>query len=125
MLKSRREPIPLYTSSGDTAGFLAYPYLYNSTGEWIGWVTEDKKVYSIHGQYVGWLSSDRRILRRRADGYQLPRLKPPPAPPRLAPPALVPLPPLMAELKYETIDVLDEMPELLPAFDDFAFAEEA
>jgi hypothetical protein len=32
---------------------------------------------------------------------------------------------MMAELKYETIVVLDEMPDLLPAFDDFAFAEEA
>jgi hypothetical protein len=125
MMADKRKPIPLYTSSGDTAAFLDYPYLYNPHGDWIGWITPEKRVHSVYGQYVGWLSNDRRILRHRADGHQVPTLEPPLAPPRLAPPVLVPLPPLMAELKYETVDVLDEMPDLLPTPDAFAFADEA
>jgi hypothetical protein len=31
----------------------------------------------------------------------------------------------MAELKYETVDVLDEMPDLMPTLDSFAIADEA
>jgi hypothetical protein len=31
---------------------------------------------------------------------------------------------MMAELKYETMDVLEEMPELLPVFDAFNLPEE-
>jgi hypothetical protein len=124
-MTGKGNPIPLYKSSGDTAGFLNYPYIYNSSGDWIGWVTKDKGVYSVYGEYVGWLSDDRRILRRRAENYQLPPLDPPQVPPRFSPPALVPLAPLMAELKYETVDVLDEMPDLMPTLDSFAIADEA
>jgi hypothetical protein len=31
---------------------------------------------------------------------------------------------MMAELKYETIDVLEEMPDLLPRLDDFAVSND-
>jgi hypothetical protein len=118
------EAIPIYTTSGDTGGFLHFPYVYNKVGEWIGWVTEDNQVYSVYGRYVGWLNSDRRILRRRADDFKKPDLSPPPAPPRFLPPATVPLPPLMAELKYEVVDVLDEWPDLMPRWDDFAISDD-
>lgn len=118
------KPIPIYTTSGDTGGFLQYPYLFNPVGEWIGWLTEDKQVYSVHGHYVGWLNKDNRILRRRAEDFQKLNRTPPPAPGRLLPPAIVPLPPLMAEIKYEVVDVLDEMPELLPRLDDFAESDD-
>lgn len=111
--------IPIYTSSGQTGGFLVYPYIYNSLGDWIGWVTSDRKVYSVYGRYVGWMNQDRRILRRRGEVDQHPSLSPLPVPPRLIPPATIPLPPMMSELKYETMDVLDEMPELLPTLDEF------
>ncbi len=115
--------IPIYTTSGDTGGFLQYPYLYNQIGDWIGWMTADNQVYSVYGCYVGWLKN-KRILRRRADDFQKPDRKPPPAPPRFLPPATVPLPPMMAELKYETIDVLEDMPELMPRLDDFAVSND-
>jgi hypothetical protein len=124
-MSDERKPIPLYTSSGATGGYLIYPYIHDASGDWIGWVTPDKKVYSVYGQYAGWLSDDRRILRRRADGHQRPPLTPPAGPPHLNPPAIVPLPPLMAELKYETVDVLEEMPEILPTLNEFAFTDEA
>ena len=119
------EPIPIYTTSGDTAGFLVFPYLFDQSGEWMGWVTADRLVYSVTGHYVGWLHHDFRILRRRAEDYIHPDQNPPARPARLSPPATVPLPPMMAELKYETVDVLDELPELLPVYDAFSFPEEA
>jgi hypothetical protein len=119
------EPIPIYTTSGDTAGFLVYPYLFDPVGEWIGWVEEHRLVYSVFGQYVGWLNYDFRILRRRSDEFTHPDREPPARPARFYPPATVPLPPMMAELKYETVDVLDEMPDLLPVYDAFSFPEEA
>lgn len=87
-------------------------------------MTIESQVYSVYGRYVGWLNKDYRILRRRADDFQKDNLQPPPSPPRFLPPANVPLPPLMAELKYETIDVLEEMPELMPRPDDFAISDE-
>jgi hypothetical protein len=120
-----KKPIPLYTTSGDTGGYLVFPYIYNDIGDWIGWVSGNSSVYSVYGRYVGWLSKDRRILRRRADDFQKPDVQPLPAPPRILPPATVPLPPLMAELKYETVDVLEDMPELMPRVDDFAMSDEA
>jgi hypothetical protein len=73
----QRKPIPLYTSSGATGGYLNYPYIHDASGDWIGWVTREKKVYSVYGQYVGWLSDDRRILRHRGDDHQRPSLTPP------------------------------------------------
>jgi hypothetical protein len=123
MVKSDK-PIPIYTTSGDTGGYLIYPYVYNQLGEWIGWVTPDKQVYSVYGRYVGWVNKDNRILRRRADDFQKPDKSPPPMPARFLPPATVPLPPLMAELKYETVDVLEDMPELMPRLDDFAVSDD-
>jgi len=123
-MAERISAIPIYTTSGDTGGFLSFPYVYNQIGEWIGWVTNNNQVYSVYGQYVGWLNKDKRILRRRADDFQKPDRQSPPVPPRFLPPATVPLPPLMAELKYETVDVLEDMPELLPRLDDFAVSDD-
>ena len=117
-------PIPIYTTSGATGGFLVYPYIYDAIGEWIGWVEEDRCVYSVIGHYVGWLDRDFRILRRRGEDFSHPNRTPPIRPERFYPPAIVPLPPMMAELKYETMDVLDEMPELLPVDDAYNLPEE-
>jgi hypothetical protein len=116
--------IPIYTTAGDTGGYILYPYIYNQIGDWIGWVTADNQVYSVYGRYVGWIDKNNRILRRRADDFQRPDMTPPPQPPRFLPPATVPLPPLMAELKYETVDVLEDMPELMPRLDDFAMGDD-
>lgn len=117
--------IPIYTTSGNTGGFLVYPYLFDAVGEWIGWVGDDRLVFSVFGQYVGWMNLDFRILRRRADDFRHPNRTPPARPAKFYPPATVPLPPMMAELKFETVDVLDEMPELLPVYDAFSLPEEA
>jgi hypothetical protein len=108
--------IPIFTTHGDADVFLAYPYLYNRQGEWIGWVTAQREVYSVLGYYVGTLTSDPRIVRKRS-GEPKPRLKPPAAPARLRMPPTVPLPKMMGDLSHEVIDVLEDEPERLHTSD--------
>jgi len=111
------KPIPIYTTKGDAEAFLVFPYLYSRMGEWLGFVTPLKDVYSIRGNYVGWLSDGPRILRKRTYDYSKPKLTPPAIPARVMPPATIPLAPMMAELTLDTIDVLMEEPDLLPTAD--------
>ncbi len=107
--------IPVYTSSGDLGAYLLYPYLFNREGEWIGFVTQDKSVYTVLGVYVGYLADGPRILRKRGYEYDRPRLKPPPAPKRLRVPPSAPLAPLMPELQFTEVDILQDEPDrLLP-----------
>lgn len=117
-------PIPLYTSSGRLGGFLVYPYIFNPGGEWIGFVTPTRQVYSIPGRLVGWLSKDLRILGKRNRESGGPKQKAPAPPGRFIPPAIVPLAPLMAELTYDVMDVLEEDPDLLPTQDAFAYEDD-
>ena len=117
--------IPLYSSNGDAEAFLAYPNLFNRNGDWIGFVTPQRDIYSVLGFYVGYLSDDRRILRKRAaDDALKPRLKPPPHPGRISPPSQSPLAPLMSELTHSIIDVLLDEPELLHTADSGEFRED-
>lgn len=109
--------IPIYSSRGEVDAYLVYPYLYNRSGEWIGWVTSQKEVYSVLGNYVGYLTGDPRIVRRRAEDATRPRLAPPARPRRLSTPAHTPLAPLMGDLNNSLIDVLAEEPERLHTVD--------
>ena len=109
--------IPVYTTRGDVGAMFIYPYLFSRQGEWIGWVTPDRQVYSVHGHYAGQLSNEPRILRRQSDAYDRPRRKPPVAPRTVIPPATFPLAPLMAELTFGMVDVLQDSPDLLPPVD--------
>jgi len=120
MVKQNRL-IPIYTTRGDLGAFLDYPYLFNPGGEWIGWVTPERDVYSVYGGYVGWLGNGPRILRKQADSYGKGRKIAPPPPGSIRLPANVPLAPLMPEIPMGIIDVLDEDPDLLPCPD---FGEE-
>jgi hypothetical protein len=121
MSNQQTKLIPVYTSRGDVEAFLAYPYLYNRQGEWIGWVTRERDVYSVLGSYVGTFSSDPRIL-RKTSGDEKPHIAPPPPPSiRILPPPTVPLAPLMKELYHDTIDVLLDEPERLHTLDSGEF----
>ena len=117
MTTTPRRLIPIYTTPGDLGAYLVYPYIYNPQGEWIGWVTSEKEIYSVLGHYIGWLSKDPRILRRRSYDFSKPRRTPPAPRARIRVPASAPLPPMMSELTYATIDVLDEEPERLGTAD--------
>jgi hypothetical protein len=109
--------VPIYTTRGDAEAFLAYPFLYNRLGEWIGWVTVDRQVYSVLGYYVGELSAEPRILRKRITSSLKPHKTPPPAPPSILLPATIPLPPMMGELRVGVVDVLLDEPERLHTLD--------
>jgi hypothetical protein len=108
--------IPIYTTAGEPAAYLAYPYVFGRGGDWIGWVTPSREVYSVLGHYVGYLSNDPRVLRRRSESAKG-RLDPPAAPGRIRIPAQVPLARMMSELSHEVIDVLMEEPERLHTSD--------
>ena len=112
-----RKIIPIYTTRGDAEAFLCFPYLYNRLGEWIGWVTSDREVYSVLGYFVGEISLEPRILRRRIPTGLKPRQIPPNSPPRIMVPATIPLAPLMGELRFGIMDVLLEEPERLHTLD--------
>ncbi|MHB8778390.1 MAG: 4-fold beta flower protein [Anaerolineales bacterium] len=109
--------IPIYTTNGDAEAFLSYPYLFNRNGEWIGFVTPQREVYSVIGNYVGTLTNDPRIVSKRETSTLKPRLNPPPKPKQAYPPATIPLAPMMAELNYSIIDVLLDAPERLHTLD--------
>jgi hypothetical protein len=109
--------IPIYTTRGDLGAYLVYPYILNRNGEWIGWITPDRLVYSVHGHYVGYLENGPRILRKISDGSNQPRRVPPSTPPKIQLPVTVPLAPLMPELMYGIVDVLEESPDSMPSID--------
>jgi len=124
MATSARKLIPIYTTKGDAEAFLSYPYIFNRLGDWIGFVTSKREVYSVLGYFVGHLTDDPRILRKRATSTLRPRLKPPPPPGKVYPPATIPLPPMMRELTHSQIDVLLDEPERLHAIDSGEFRED-
>lgn len=113
MAQNQSRIIPVYNSQGEAEAFLNFPNLFNRSGEWIGWVTSQREVYSVMGYYVGTLTNDPRIVRKRAEDELKPRLKAPPHPGKITPPATVPLAPLMKELTHSLIDVLSEEPDRL------------
>jgi hypothetical protein len=118
-------PMILYTTHGDMAAFLIYPYLFNPTGEWIGFAASNRDVYNLEGIYVGVISSDQRILRKKYLESNPPLRKVPGAPPKVRVPGSVPLPPQMAELSFDFFDVLEEKPELLHTMDHGEFRPDA
>jgi len=109
---------PIYTTRGETVAYYEAGNLYNLTGEWIGFVdTRSGYVFSVLGEFVGYFSKDGRILRKRAMDEVVPRRTPPRAPRRANPPASVPLPPMVSDLSFDTIDVFEDMPERLHTMD--------
>ncbi|HNN14230.1 MAG TPA: hypothetical protein PKL78_11775 [Anaerolineales bacterium] len=116
--------IPVYTTRGDTGAFLQYPYLFNRSGEWIGFVTPKREVYSVLGDFVGTLTDDPRIVSKRATSTFRAHLQPPSPPGRIAPPANVPLPRMMSELTHSLIDILMDAPERLHTVDAGEFRQD-
>jgi len=124
MSQNQQRTIPIYSSKGEAEAFLVFPYLFNRGGEWIGWVTPQREVYSVMGYYAGYLTNDPRIVRKRATNTLRPRLKPPPSPGRISTPASVPLARLMTDLTHSLIDVLADEPERLHTLDSGEFRED-
>ncbi|TFH36066.1 MAG: hypothetical protein E4G99_05850 [Anaerolineales bacterium] len=119
-----RKPIPIYTTAGDWVALLVFPYVFSTMGEWIGFVTPQREVFDTDGVYVGWLTDEPRVLRKRIIEDELERRNLPPFPSKIRPPATVPLPPMMAELPFEVIDVFEDEPDRLHTTDTGEFKED-
>jgi hypothetical protein len=116
-MSSETKLSPIFKSRGEIGAYLHSPYIYSTEGEWIGWITADRSVYSVHGHYVGSLSEEMRILRNREFAGGKRRLHPPSPPPPLRIPGLSPLAPQLPEVMINMIDVLEEAPDLMPPID--------
>jgi hypothetical protein len=124
MTQNQPRMIPIFSSRGEVEAFLVFPNLFNRSGEWIGWVTPQREVYSVLGNYVGFLTNDPRIVRKRSDDETRPRQKVPPHPRRIVTPANTPLAPLMSELTHSLVDVLVEEPQRLHTVDTGEFRDD-
>jgi hypothetical protein len=104
------KPRPIYRTDGEWMAILYEGHVFDTQGEWAGWL-DGNDVYLLDGEYVGYISEDGRLLRQRVLPHRK-RRRPPTERPRLQVPPTVPLPPLFAELSYDTIDVLQEVPHI-------------
>ena len=113
------KPEFIYDTHGDWQATRIEQYIFDGRGDWVAFM-EGRAVYTRDGEWVGDLSKDGRILRKRA-GAKLPLNKNIPTKPTLTKrdlPGRAPLPQQMAELRYDTIDVLEEEPDVFKKLSD-------
>jgi hypothetical protein len=113
------KPVYIFDTHGDWQATKIGDYLYSSRGEYIGFIENGVDVFKSDGEWVGSLSKDGRILKKRSERRRELHPNPPakPAKPEKMP-GRAPLPPMMAELNYSTIDVLEEDPEIFKRISD-------
>ncbi len=122
-MEVNRKMRPIYATNGEWVALLVENGLYDTTGDWIGWLEpadaavanpNDARrwaVYNRDGIYVGFLAPDGRVLRERIRPRR-PQQSPPAFSPKIRPPASVPLAPMFAELPWNQVDVFEEEPEV-------------
>jgi hypothetical protein len=110
--KPAEKPVFIFDTRGEWYATKLGTYIFSSRGEYVAFV-EGEDVYRRDGEWLGRLSKDGRILRKRSERRnELHKNRPPePAKPEKLP-ARAPLPPMMAELNYSMVDVLDEDPDI-------------
>jgi hypothetical protein len=117
-IKDPNKPAFIFDTYGDWQATKIGNYLFSPRGEYIGYV-EDEDVYKRDGEWIGRLSKDGRILRKRTERRREFHPNPPAVPPRPEKlPPRAPLPPMMAELNFSTIDVLEEDPGIFKQISD-------
>jgi hypothetical protein len=114
------KPTFIYTTRGDWMATMIGVHIFDTRGEFVGYIDgPERAVYTRDGEWIGDLSKDGRILRKRA-AQRRPLQAKPLAKPATKPtmPARAPLPPQMAELRYDTIDVLEEEEDIFKRLSD-------
>ncbi len=112
------KPFFVFDTYGDWHATKIGHYLFDTRGEYIGFL-EGQDVYKADGEWVGQISRDNRIVRKRSERRRPPHPSPPARPEKPQDlPARAPLPPMPAELSYDTIDVLDEDPDTFKRISD-------
>lgn len=114
-----QKPEFVFDTHGDWQATIIGVYVFDSRGEWVGFL-EGRTVYTRDGEWVGDLSKDSRILRKRASQRPPLNRNIPPKPPlgKRDLPGRAPLPPQMSELRYDTVDVLEEEPDVFKKLSD-------
>ena len=121
MAETLQKPVFIYTTVGDWMATLVGVHIFDTRGEYVGYIDgAERSVYTRDGEWIGELSKDGRILRKRAAQRRplqaTPLAKPATKPSNL--PARAPLPPQMAELRYDTVDVLEEEEDIFKRLSD-------
>ena len=55
---------PIYRWSGEYFGFIKKGRLFNAISEYLGWVTDDGRVWRADGTFLGEIENENYILRR-------------------------------------------------------------
>lgn len=112
------KPVFIFDTRGDWHATKIGDFIFSSRGEYVAYM-EEGDIYKRDGEWIGRLSKDGRILRKRSERRRSLHANPPPAParPEKMPPR-APLPPMMAELDFGTVDVLDEDPDIFKRVSD-------
>lgn len=55
---------PIYRWNGEYFGFIKNGRLFNAASQYLGWVTEDGRVWRKNGTFLGEVESDYYILKR-------------------------------------------------------------
>jgi hypothetical protein len=116
--KDPNKPFFIFDTRGDWYATKIGEFIYGTRGDYIGFM-EGEEVYKRDGEWLGRLSKDGRILRKRTVRRRDLHPNPPPTPPKPDKlPPRAPLPPMMAELDFSTVDVLDEDPDIFKRISD-------
>lgn len=113
------KPEFVYDSHGDWQATRVGNYIFDGRGDWVAFM-EGRSVYTRDGEWVGELSKDGRILRKRAGAKKPlnPNIPPKPTLTKRELPGRAPLPQQFGEISYDTIDVLDEEPDVFKKLSD-------
>lgn len=107
----------IWNTYGDWVATKYGDNIWDHTGTWVAWI-DDGDVYTMDGEWIGELSRDFRIVRKRSAARRPLRTDKPAEPEKPEFPARAPLPPMMQELSFSMIDVLEEDPDVFKNISD-------
>lgn len=98
----------IYRWNGEYFGFIRGDRLFDADGNYIGWLTEDGRVWTVDGSFLGELVDGEYVLRRLAMVPPVPRI------PQIPPIPPIPLVPRVDRTgrvpRSGWVDVLDAVP---------------